>query len=128
MAKQKHLYKKKKIILITTSIALALIILFIVGYFIFNKANNIRIIYITDGYAPHSEELIGTIQKDTKNYSVKGITIKEFKPDSIIIERDGETKEFKYNEEIGVSGYTGCSLEPHGLCVDAPVHYIRFEK
>ena len=93
--------------------------------YFYKTSNSIKVIYITSGFAPYSEEVICTISKNTKNKKIKNIVIKECKPENIIIEKDGEIKEFKYGEQVWSSGFTGMQGM---LAVDGPVYYLKFEK
>lgn len=105
-------------------IVLIIMILAISVYF-YKRSNSIKVIYITDGFAPYSEEVICTISKNTKNKKIKNIVIKECKSESIIIEKDGEIEEIKYGEKVWSSGFTGMKGR---LAVDGPVYYLKFEK
>lgn len=136
MMNRKHTNnKKKKIILITTLVIIVIAVLSMCGYSLLNKVNDIKIMFVVGGAARPSEELIETVPGNVKDYKIKdhevanGIVIKEFKPDGVVLVKDGETEEYNYNEDIWVDGHTGCDLStPNGLCVDAPVYYIRFVK
>ena len=117
--------KYKEVVSKKRNIILLIIMILTTSVFFYTRNNSIKVIYITRGFAPYSEEVICTISKNTKNKKIKNIVIKECKSESIIIEKDGEIKEIKYGEEVWSSGFTGMQGM---LAVDGPVYYLKFEK
>ena len=104
---------------------LLIVIILITSVYFYKRNNSIKVICITSGFAPHSEEVICTVSKSTKNKKIRNIVLKECKSGSIIIEKDGEIKEVKYGEKIWIGGVTG---QVGMLSVDGPVYYLKFEK
>lgn len=109
---------------------LLIIIILTSSVYFYKKSNSIKVIYITSGFSPYSEEVICTISKNTKNKIIKNKTnkiifIKECTPESVIIKKNGEIKEVKYGEEVYISGLES---DPMEIIVCGPVYYLKFEK